>query len=97
DADLLRSVDPTGQGLAAKEIVDLTACVRSPQDKQTSKKRKVLGWLSATTGLILLNISAALLSMCKSSASGWALSVAGLRCSVWRYGWCVRLLKRPEG
>jgi hypothetical protein len=48
-----------------------------PEDKQTRRKRKAFGWLSATTGLILLNVSAALLSMRKSSALGWALFVAG--------------------
>ena len=46
------------------------------ENKQTRKKRKALGWLSATTGLILLNVSAALLSVRKSSASGWALFAA---------------------
>jgi hypothetical protein len=48
-----------------------------PENKQRKKKRKTFGWLSATTGLILLNVSAALLSTRKSSALGWTLFVAG--------------------
>jgi hypothetical protein len=49
-----------------------------PEDKQTRTRRKVLGWLSAAIGLVLLNVYAALLSVSKSSASGWALFVTGL-------------------
>jgi hypothetical protein len=48
-----------------------------PDDKQTRRRRKALGWLSATIGLILLNVSGGLLSASKSSASGWALFTAG--------------------
>jgi hypothetical protein len=47
------------------------------EDKQTKKKRMIFGWLSATTGLILLNVSVALLSTLKSSPLGWTLFVAG--------------------
>jgi hypothetical protein len=49
-----------------------------PEDKQTRRKRKALGWLLATIGLILLNISIAFLSVSKSSTWGWALFGAGL-------------------
>jgi hypothetical protein len=49
-----------------------------PEHKQTRKKRKAVGWLLATTGLILLNVSIAFLSMSKFSAWGWALFGVGL-------------------
>ena len=48
-----------------------------PEDKQTKRKRKAFGWLSATIGLMLLNISIAFLSVSKSSLLGWTLFVAG--------------------
>jgi hypothetical protein len=49
-----------------------------PEDKQTRKKRRVLGWLLATIGLILLNVSIAFFSLSKSSTWTWALFGAGL-------------------
>jgi hypothetical protein len=49
-----------------------------PEHKQTRKKRKAVGWLLATTGLILLNVAIAFLSVSKSSTWGWALFGAGL-------------------
>jgi predicted tellurium resistance membrane protein TerC len=49
-----------------------------PEDKQTRKKRRVLGWLLATIELILLNVSIAFLSVNKLSTWKWALFGAGL-------------------
>jgi len=48
-----------------------------PEDKQTRKKRKVWAWSSAVIGVILLNVSVAIVSMSKSSILGWALFGAG--------------------
>ena len=49
-----------------------------PEDQQARKKRRALGWLLATIGLILLNVSIAFLSVSKSSTLGWALFGTGL-------------------
>jgi hypothetical protein len=49
-----------------------------PEDKRGRKPHKVVGWLSATAGVILLNIAIAFLSVSKSSLLGWTLFVAGL-------------------
>jgi hypothetical protein len=64
--------------MVVEKIVDLVVASDLPEDTQPRISRKVLGWLIAALGLILLNISAALLSASKSPIAGWALLVAGL-------------------
>jgi hypothetical protein len=48
------------------------------EDKPTKKAHKVWAWLSAVTGVIILDVSIAVLLMSKSSISGWALFTLGL-------------------
>jgi len=59
------------------------------EDRQTRKKRKVWAWSFAMIGVILLNVSVAILSMSRSNASGWTLFAAGVAL----LGLAVRLVR----
>lgn len=48
------------------------------ENKPTKRAHKVWAWLSAVTGIIILDVSITVLLMSKSSVLGWALFAVGL-------------------